>query len=147
MDRAGWQIGAVRLLGIDLGSKTIGCAVSDEDGVIASPLRTLRRHGGQRDLDAVAAVREEVGAEAVVLGLPRELSGDEGPAARRVRRFGEALAAHLGCPVHYWDERFSTVEAERVLLEADVSRKGRAAVVDHVAAALILQGFLAQAKP
>ena len=132
----------MRVLALDLGSKTIGCAVSDEEAVIATPLRTLSRRGGAVDREAVAQVAREVGAEALVIGLPAELSGREGPAALRVRRFGEALAATLGLAVHYWDERFSTVAAERALLEANMGRKQRRGVVDHVAAALILQTFL-----
>lgn len=132
----------MRFLGLDVGTKGIGCAISDEQGVIAAPHQVLPRHGGQRDVEAVARLMNDVGAEAIVLGLPRELSGDEGPTARRVRRFGQQLAAQIGCPVHYWDERFSTVEAERALIDADLSRRRRAKVVDQVAAALILQGFL-----
>lgn len=132
----------MRVLALDLGSKTIGCAVSDAESVIATPLRTLPRRGGKADREAVAEVVQEVGAEALVLGLPTELSGREGPAALAARRFGEALSKALGIGVQYWDERFSTVAAERALLEADMSRKRRRQVVDHVAAALILQSFL-----
>jgi putative holliday junction resolvase len=132
----------MRLLGLDVGSKTIGLAVCDEDGVVATPVRTLSRQGGKRDLEAVAAVMQELGAAALVLGLPLDLSGEEGEAARRVRDLGAALAAHLGCPVHYWDERFSTAAAERALLEGNVRRKQRKLVVNHVAATLILQSFL-----
>ena len=132
----------MRVLALDLGSKTIGCAVSDAEALIATPLRTLTRRGGTRDREAVGDVVREVGAEMVVIGLPAELSGREGPAALRVRRFGDALSTELGMDVQYWDERFSTVAAERALLEADMSRKQRRQVVDHVAAALILQCFL-----
>lgn len=132
----------MRLLGLDLGSKTIGVAMSDEEQVVSTPLRTLPRHGGRKDLDAVAAVLQETGAAGLVLGLPLDLSGKEGDAARRARRFGQQLEAALGCPVHMFDERFSTVAAERVLLEADLSRKRRKQVVNHVAASLILQAFL-----
>jgi putative Holliday junction resolvase len=136
----------MRLLGLDLGRKTIGLALCDEGGVVATPLRTLARVGGQRDLDAVAEAAREAGAGALVLGLPLELSGREGEAARRVRRFGEALAAHLGCAVHYWDERFSTAHAERALLEGDLRRAERKRVINHVAAALILQSYLDAAR-
>ena len=132
----------MRLLGLDLGSKTIGVAMSDEEQVVSTPLRTLPRHGGRKDLDAVAAVLQETGAAGLVLGLPLDLSGKEGDAARRARRFGQQLEEALGCPVHMFDERFSTVAAERVLLEADLSRKRRKQVVNHVAASLILQAFL-----
>jgi putative holliday junction resolvase len=105
-------------------------------------VRTLSRQGGQRDLAAVAAVAQELGAGGLVLGLPLDLSGEEGEAARRVRDLGAALAAHLGCVVHYWDERFSTAAAERALLEGNVRRKQRKQLVNHVAATLILQSFL-----
>ena len=132
----------MRLLGLDVGTRTIGLAVCDEDEVVATPLRTLRRHGGERDLVAVAAVMNETEARGLVVGLPLTLEGSEGAAARRVRALGDALAARIGCPVHYHDERFSTVEAERVLLAADLSRRRRKQVVDHVAATLILQAHL-----
>ncbi|PID37980.1 MAG: Holliday junction resolvase RuvX [Proteobacteria bacterium] len=135
-----------RLLGLDIGEKTIGLAVSDEGRVLASPLRTLARRGGKHDLRAVAEARDETGAEALVLGLPLGLDGLEGLSARRARRLGQALREHLGCPVHYQDERFTTVEAERVLREAELSRGARKAVVDQVAAVLILQGFLDSAS-
>lgn len=141
-DLDGWQIPRMRLLGLDVGAKTIGVAVCDDDGIVATPLRTLPRHGGERDLQAVGAVVQETGAKALVVGLPLDLSGDEGDAARRVRALGEALAAHLACPVHYWDERFSTAAAERALLEGNVRRKRRKEVINHVAAALILQSFI-----
>lgn len=117
-------------------------AVSDEGGVVATPLRTLDRHGGTRDLEALAAVFQETGADGLVLGLPLDLEGREGEAARRVRMLGEKLADHLGCPVRFWDERFSTVAAERALLEADMKRRKRKQVINHVAAALFLQSFL-----
>jgi putative Holliday junction resolvase len=125
-----------------VGTKTIGVAVSDEEEVVATPLRTISRHGGVRDLEGVAALVQETGAGALVIGLPLDLEGKEGDTARRVRALGDRLATHLACPVQYWDERFSTAAAERALLEADVSRKKRKQVVNHVAAALILQGFL-----
>ncbi len=88
----------------------------------------------------------ELEAEALVLGLPLSLEGLEGMAARRVRAFGSALGEHLGCAVYYQDERYSTVEAERVLIEADLSRRRRRQVVDHVAAALILQAYIDRAR-
>lgn len=131
-----------RLLGLDIGEKTIGLAVSDEGGVIASPLSTIARHGGRRDLEAVAAALVETGATELIIGLPLGLDGNEGLAARRARRLGDALAAHCTCPVHYWDERFSTCEAERVLLAADMSRARRKKVIDQVAATVILQSWL-----
>jgi len=117
-------------------------AVSDEEEVVAMPLRTLPRRGEKGDVRAVGEVMRETGARALVVGLPLSLDGTEGDAARRCRALGEALARQLGCRVHYWDERFSTAEAERVLLGADLSRRRRRQVVNHVAAGLILQGYL-----
>lgn len=137
----------MRLLGLDVGTKTIGVAVSDDGGVVATPLRTLARSGGKRDLEAVAALMGEMGAEALVIGLPLELSGREGDAALRSRTLGGKLAKALGCEVHYWDERFSTSEAERMLISADVKRRKRKQVINHVAASLILQGFLDRGAP
>lgn len=132
----------MRLLGLDVGQKTIGVAVCDEEGRVATPLRTLGRRGGRADIEAVASVMTEMEATGLVLGLPRDLQGAEGPAALRARALGDALRTRLGCEVSYWDERFSTSEAERVLLMADVSRRRRKEVINHLAACIILQGFL-----
>lgn len=138
----------MRWLGLDVGSKTIGVAICDEGEVVASPLRTLERHGGARDIQALAALLAEHGAAGLVIGLPLELSGAEGDAALRVRRLGGSLARAIdGVKVEYWDERFSTTAAERALLEADLSRNKRKRVINHVAAALILQGFLDRSGP
>jgi putative Holliday junction resolvase len=131
-----------RVLGIDLGSRRIGVAVSDGLGMTAQPHTTIARHGGLRDLEAIATVVRAMGAERIVLGLPLDPEGQEGDAARRARAFGEKLAAHLGLAVDLIDESFSTVEAEEVLLAADVSRQRRKEVVDKLAAAVILQRWL-----
>ena len=109
---------------------------------MATPLRTLPRHGGARDVEAVGRVASETAATGVVLGLPLTLDGREGDAARRVRQLGQRIADSLRVPVRYWDERFSTVQAERALLEGDVRRKKRRGVVDKLAAVIILQSFL-----
>ncbi len=131
-----------RVVGIDLGSRRIGVAVSDGLGLTAQPRSTIGRHGGLRDLVAIAQVVKEVGADRIVLGLPLDPEGLESDAARRARAFGEKLAAHLGLPVDLIDESFSTTEAEEVLLAADVSRKRRKEVIDKMAAAVILQRWL-----
>lgn len=135
---------AVRVIGLDVGQKTIGMAISDELGIAAYPVATLARAGTAADAERVAEVVAEREAGAVVVGLPLELSGAEGPRVRRVRVFIDALRARLGeaIPVYEWDERFSTVAVERVLLEADLSRRRRKQVVDKQAAAFILQGWL-----
>lgn len=134
----------MRVLGLDVGSKTIGVALSDELGYAAHPVETLRRQGTAADAERVRAMVEERGASAVVVGLPFELSGEVGPRAKRVRVLIAALRDALGdaVPVHEWDERFSTAAVERVLIEADVSRKKRKQVIDKQAAAYILQGWL-----
>lgn len=136
----------MRLLGLDLGEKTIGLAVCDEEQLVATPLRTLGRHGGRRDIEAVASAMRQARARGLVLGLPLSLDGEEGAAARRVRRFGDRLQQHLGCPVGYVDERFTTVAAERALIAADVRRARRRAVIDQAAAVLILQSYIDRAR-
>jgi putative Holliday junction resolvase len=132
----------VRVVGIDLGSRRIGVAVSDALGLCAHPHATVERHGGRRDLDAIGQLARAVGADRIVLGLPLDPEGREADAARRARAFGDRLAEHLHLPVDLIDESFSTVEAEDVLLAADLSRKRRRQVVDKLAAAVILQRWL-----
>jgi putative Holliday junction resolvase len=132
----------MRVLGLDLGSRTIGLALSDELGVVASPLCSLPRHGGNADVEALRAVVAETGARSLVVGLPLELDGSAGGRARRAVAFGQRVGAALGLPVHSFDERFSTTAAERALLEADLGRQRRRQLVDSVAAALILQAYL-----
>ena len=139
----------MRALGLDVGSKTIGMAVSDEAGIAAHPHGVLSRRGTAADVAAVIAKLAAVACVAVVVGIPYELSGQEGPRAKRVRIFIDALRAALpaGVELHEQDERFSTAEAERVLLAADLSRDKRRAVIDQQAAALILQGWLDARRP
>lgn len=131
-----------RILGIDLGSRRIGVAVSDGLGLTAQPRATIARHGGMRDIEAIAAAAKEADADHIVLGLPLDPEGQEGPAAQRARAFADKLRAALRLPVDMIDESFSTVEAESVLLAADVSRAKRKQVVDKLAAAVILQRWL-----
>ena len=134
----------MRALGIDVGSKTIGVAISDELGIAAHPLDVLSRHGTDADVTAVMAIAIAHDARAIVVGIPYELSGREGHRARRVRVLFDALRAALpsGVELHEQDERFTTAEAQRVLISADVSRARRRDVIDKQAAALILQGWL-----
>ena len=133
----------MRALGLDVGSKTIGVALSDPGGVIASAREVWRRQGTEADVGRVAALVGEAEVDVVIVGLPLELDGTEGPRARRVLGFIAALTPALdGVPVHPWDERFSTAAAERTLLEADVSRRQRKAKIDALAAQHILQGWL-----
>ena len=130
------------LMGLDLGDKTIGLAVSDGLRGVASPLETVRRK--KFGVDA-ARVLELAGARAIsglVLGLPRNMDGSEGPRCQSTRAFARNLSRLTELPIGFWDERLSTVAAERALLEADTSRQRRAEVIDHVAAGYILQGAL-----
>ncbi len=130
------------LMGLDLGTVTIGLAVSDTSRRVASPLRTLRRTKFTADAAEVLALATARAIGGLVIGLPRNMDGSEGPRAQATRAFARNLARLTPLPIAFWDERLSTVAAERALLEADTSRKRRAEVIDHVAAAYILQGLL-----
>ena len=135
-----------RLLGLDLGSKTIGLALSDTMRVIASPLETLAKGKFSADAAKLIALIEEHQIGGLVLGLPMHLNGSEGPRVQSTRAFARNLARLTECPILFWDERLSTVAVERTLLEADASRKRRGEVVDKMAAAFILQGVLDRLK-
>jgi putative Holliday junction resolvase len=117
----------------------VGIAVSDSAGVLATPLRTVTRRGAPNDYLLIAAIVHEERAERVVVGLPQTLAGAIGPQARRVQRWAERLRPHLAVPLVYWDERYSTAEAERRLSELPARRRPP---LDAVAAAVILQDFL-----
>ena len=138
----------MRALGLDLGTKTIGLAVSDELGITAQGLQTLQRRGPRKDLEALAGRVTEFSLDRFVIGLPLNMDGSEGPRAEFTRKFGSALEAHTKRPVIYWDERLTTVAAHRALSELDASKKKRLEVIDQVAAVLILQGWLdSQPRP
>ena len=130
------------LMGLDLGTKTIGVAVSDTMRSVATPLETIRRTKFTADAVAVEALLAARSVVGIVLGLPLNMDGSEGPRLQSTRAFARNLARRIETPIAFWDERLSTVAAERALLEADASRKRRAAVIDHVAAGYILQGAL-----
>jgi putative Holliday junction resolvase len=134
------------VIAIDLGTKRMGVAVTDALRIAALPHATLERKGGKHDMDAIANVVRELDAERVVLGLPLSPEGEEGRAAKSAQAFAERLRAALSVPVELVDESFSTVEAEDVLLAADLSRARRREVVDRVAAAVILRRWL-DARP
>jgi len=132
-----------RLLGLDLGSKTIGLALSDPGLSLASPVETIRRTKFTRDAEALEALMAERGVGGLVLGLPVSMDGSEGPRCQSTRQFAANLLARHDWPLAFWDERLSTAAVERVLVdEADLSRRRRAQVVDRMAAAYILQGAL-----
>lgn len=133
----------MRVLGIDLGSKRIGVAVSDRSGTIATPLTVLARSRSQRqDHLAIKKILEDEEAEAVVVGLPLNMDGSEGKAAAAARLEAQRIATVVSVPVHVHDERRTTVEADRVLLERNMRAEARRRVVDKVAAAVILQSWL-----
>ncbi len=132
----------IRILALDVGEKRIGLAISDPLGITAQGLGVLTRQGRDEDLRQLVKLAEEYGVTEIVVGLPRHLDGRPGAAVPEILELGEALAAALGVGLKSWDERLTTVEAERVLLEADVSRRRRRKVVDQLAAVLILQGYL-----
>jgi putative Holliday junction resolvase len=131
-----------RLFGLDLGEKTIGIALSDARRTIASPLETLKRTKFQPDAQRLLQLARLHGVGGFVIGLPRNMDGSEGAAAQSARAFGRNLAALSDLPIAFWDERLSTAAVTRTLIEADTSRKRRAALVDKLAAAYILQGAL-----
>ncbi len=130
------------IAGLDLGEKTIGIAVSDTRLGIATPIETVRRTKFGRDADALLAFAGGRDLAGFVFGLPRNMDGSEGPRCQSTRAFARNLSARTDLPLTFWDERLSTVAAERALLEADTSRARRREIIDHVAAGYILQGAL-----
>jgi putative Holliday junction resolvase len=132
-----------RLLGLDLGTKTIGLAISDPGFVVASPLETIRRKKFTADAEALFALADAHGVGGLVLGLPRNMDGSEGPRCQSTRQFAANLLAKRDLPIAFWDERLSTAAVERAMIaEGDVSRAKRAEAVDRLAAGYILQGYL-----
>ena len=132
----------MRMLGLDVGTKTIGVAVSDPMGWTAQGITVIRRSSKENDLQALQCLLDEYQVEKFVVGLPRRTDGSYGPETDKIYEFGSELEREFGLPVEYWDERFSTVAAQRVLLEGDVSRAKRRQVIDKVAATVILQAYL-----
>jgi putative holliday junction resolvase len=132
-----------RLLGLDLGSKTIGLAISDPGFVVASPLETIRRTKFTADAEALFALCDAHSVSGLVLGLPRNMDGSEGPRCQSTRQFATNLLTRRDIAIAFWDERLSTAAVERAMIsEGDVSRARRAEAVDRLAAAYILQGYL-----
>ena len=131
-----------RLMGLDVGSKTVGVAVSDGAWIVASPVKTVRRTRMAADAAAVFAMADERGVGALVIGLPVNMDGSEGPRCQSVRAFAQNLLAVRALPTVFWDERWSTMAVERAMIAADLSRAKRAKAVDAAAAAYILQGAL-----
>lgn len=131
-----------RVMALDVGTKTIGVAITDPLRMFAQPVTTIARSGVRKDTERIAALLAERGADHLVVGLPLELDGAEERPARLARQVGEAVREATGLPVSYVDERFTSVEAERRLIAADVSRARRKQVIDQAAAIVILEAFL-----
>jgi putative Holliday junction resolvase len=141
-DLANLLVKDARLLGLDIGTKTIGLALSDVSRSIATPYDTIRRTKFTEDAALIRDIVQKQDVGALVIGLPINLDGSEGPRAQSTRAFARNLAPIVQLPMLFWDERLSTAAVERHLIEADASRKRRAEVVDRMAAAYILQGAL-----
>lgn len=133
---------SMRIMCIDLGTKTIGLAVSDPMGLTAQPVTTLRRKAVEKDIEEVVKAAMEREVALIVVGMPINMDGTEGPRAHQTRKFAERLMAATALPIEFWDERLSTAAVTRVLIDADVSRAKRKESVDKLAAAYILQGYL-----
>ena len=131
-----------RILGLDVGSKTIGLAVSDPLGITAQGLPTIRRHNKRGDFEQLENIIRNYDIGEVVLGYPLRMSGSEGTQAEKMQRFAEQLRQRFQLPVHLWDERLTTAQARRLLRETDMSIKRRGEVIDRLAAVLILQSWL-----
>ena len=132
----------MRIMGLDVGDRRIGVALSDPGGVLASPLTTIQRTGGKRDVLAVLRLADAHEAETIVVGLPRMLSGDLGEQARKVIEFADKLRGQARVPIVLWDERYSTVTADELMGQAGRRPAQRKARIDEVAAAVILQSYL-----
>ena len=133
-------------MGLDIGTRTIGIAISDELGITAQGLKTLRRKSMEEDFKEIAAIIRQFEIEEIIVGLPKNMDGTLGGQAEKVLKWMEALKDKIKIPVATWDERLSTVGASKILLEADLSRSKRKKVIDKVAAVLILQGYLDQGR-
>ena len=132
----------MRIIGLDVGTKTIGVAVSDIMGWTAQGITTVKRSDPDSDVIEIKKLIEDFEAEQVMIGLPLNMNGSAGPSVDMVRQFGDQLKAEISIPIVYRDERMSTMAAERYLLEGDVSRKKRKKVIDKMAAVFVLQGYL-----
>lgn len=131
-----------RLLGLDVGEKTIGLALSDLSRMVATPMETLKRKKFSKDVELLRAIVTEQEVGGLVVGYPINMDGSEGPRCQSIRQFSKNIAEKINLPIALWDERMSTMAVERTLLEADVSRQKRAEVVDKMAASYILQGAM-----
>jgi len=132
----------MRIIGLDVGMKTIGVAVSDPLCLTAQGVKTVRRKSLEADLNAIESLVREYGADEIMIGLPLNMNGSVGPSVKMAKSFGREVEKRLPIRITYRDERYSTMAANRILLEGDISRKKRKAVIDKIAAAYVLQGYL-----
>jgi len=131
-----------RIMGLDVGDKTIGVSVSDLMGLTAQGVTTVKRVGKKKDIEALKEIIKERQVNKIVSGLPKNMNGTLGPQGEKVIKFCELLEEETGIKIEYWDERLSTVAAERTLIQGNVRRENRKGVIDMVAAVIILQGYL-----
>ena len=132
----------MRILGLDVGDRTIGVAVSDPLGLTAQGITTIKRKSEVLDIEEITKICKEYNVETIVSGLPKNMNGTIGPQGEKVQQFCEKLKETLDLPIKMWDERLTTVAANRAMLEADLSRAKRKKIVDKIAATYILQGYL-----
>lgn len=132
----------MRILGLDVGQKTVGVAISDPLGFTAQGITTIRRTKKSEDIEAVKRICDEYSVETIVIGLPKNMDGSIGFAGEKIKEFSEFLKEAVDLEIVFWDERLTTVAAHRAMLEADLSRGKRKKIVDKVAATYILQGYL-----
>lgn len=132
----------MRILGLDIGEKTIGVAVSDPLGFTAQGITTIQRQSKKKDVDELKKICEEYNVDTIVAGLPKNMNGTLGPSGEKILNFCDFIKENLNIPIKMWDERLTTVAAHRAMLEADLSRAKRKKIVDKVAATYILQGYL-----
>lgn len=137
----------MRIMGFDVGTKTIGVAISDESGLIAQPLCVIKRGSFSKDLEEIRRLIEEHSIKMIVVGMPVNMNGTLGPRSEETQRFIDKIKDKVPVPVETWDERLSTAAVTRVLIEGDASRAKRKTVVDKLAASYILQGYLDSRKP
>ena len=131
-----------RIMGLDIGDKTIGVAVSDLMGLTAQGVTTIKRVGKKKDIEEINKIISERQVNKIVSGLPKNMNGTVGPQGEKVQKFCELLKEETNLPIEFWDERLSTVAAERSLIEGNVRRENRKKVIDMLAAVIILQGYL-----
>lgn len=131
-----------RIMGLDIGDKTIGVAVSDLMGMTAQGIKTIKRTSKKNDIEEIKQIIKEKQINLIVSGLPKNMNGTVGPQGEKVQKFCELIKEETGLEIEFWDERLTTVAAEKTLITADVSRKKRKNVIDMMAAVLILQGYL-----